>query len=584
MKKPEFKFGVKTRLTITFSLLLVVIIFSFFVYHAVKVAGSLSEAKKDKGILIAKSTAEKSSDLLLVDDIASLQQLSKSTLQLSSDIIYAYIQDKNGNVVGHTFGKGFPKGLEKVNIPLDKDRSIKLLKDPDKGLIDDIAYKVPAGGTVHVGISHTAITSIIMDELSNILITLIISILIVTGLAIVIAGQITKPLNDIAKTAASMGKGDLTEKIPWTRSDEFGVVALTLNNTIDNLKKHIQSEEEKQKMQENIVNFLNLLSSASEGDFSQKAMVTSDIFGSLGDAFNLMVEGLTDLMHEIKNSAEGVNKEGLRILNILKTMEDDAEMQMVEVKKATESVDEAAISSMNISDRTKVAQKISHDALTAVNRGKKIVLESIDGIQLIRVTIQSINKRMKYLSERLMEIGTISQLIAEISNRTNLLSINASIEAARAGEQGRGFVVIAEEIRALAERATKSTKQIGDIINSIQVESAEVTKHLEEETNYVETETRMAADTGTVFREIEKIISDIGSIISEISASATEQKDLTSKVVVSMEEVQRKSLQMLKLVHDFADISKSLSKTSNSVMSSLTRFKLPETKTEVLYD
>lgn len=388
--------------------------------------------------------------------------------------------------------------------------------------------------------------------------------------------QIKHPLHDLTMVAKAIGKGDLGKKIAWTRSDEMGELGNTLNETIERLKKLIQSDEERTKAQENIVNFLNLLSAASEGDLTAKAEVTPDIFGSIGDAFNLMIEGLTDLIEKVKIASENVNRESRKILDVLQSIENGSEKQSLEVRNAKQSVEAAANSATAITEKANQARKISETMVMAVSKGNQLVLESTEGIQLIRVTVQSINKRMKYLSERLIEIGTISQVITEIAQKTDLLAINASIEAARAGEQGRGFVVIAEEIRGLAEKAAKSTKQIGDIISTIQVESAGVTKYLEEETNYVEMETKLAADTGNAFKDIDSSIKDTVSVISDIHSSANAQRELTSRVVISMEEVQRITREMLSLIKEVSKISGSLSGTSNALMSSVERFKLPE--------
>ena len=285
-----------------------------------------------------------------------------------------------------------------------------------------------------------------------------------------------------------------------------------------------------------------------------------------------MIEGLSDLIAEVKKSAEEANSRSMAIVNIIQKIGSGAEMQMAEVKNASEAVNESVESALSISEKIVATQNISQEALSSVEKGGKIVADSINGMQLIRVTVHAINKKIKLLSEKLMEIGTISQLITEISNRTNLLALNASIEAARAGEQGKGFVVIADEIRGLAERSAKSTKQIGEIISTIQAEAAGVTKHLEEETNYVEMETNMASDTGAIFESIDNTIKNIGTITSEVNEAAEGQKNITARVVASMEKVQNVSQEVLKIVRDLTDISKSLSETSTALITTTGRF------------
>lgn len=396
-----------------------------------------------------------------------------------------------------------------------------------------------------------------------------------------IRARVMKPLRVIDSAFSDIRKGKYDVRINLKRSDEFGDLAETINTTMDKLTTLIQTDEERKQMQANIIKFLDILSSASEGDFTYRAEVTPDIFGSLGDAYNLMLEGLTELIDKVRYSAQGVNHESTRMLSVLKALEGGAETQMVQVEKSTQSVNEAANSAVLITEKTSRAQEISKNAIIAIGNGSKAVESSIEGMHLIRLTIQAINKRMKYLSERLMEIITISHLINEIANRTNILAINASIEAARAGEQGKGFVIISDEIRNLAEKASKSTKQITNIINAVQTESAAVTKHLEEETKYVELESKTAEETESAFKEIERTIQDMTSIISEITSSAERQKEITSEVASSMEDVRSVSVQVLKLVQELAEISKSLTNTSDVLVTSVRRFKLQKEADEI---
>jgi len=387
--------------------------------------------------------------------------------------------------------------------------------------------------------------------------------------------SVMKPISSMETGIGYLKKGEYYHRIRLSMNDEFSDIAETFNDIMEKLAAFSQAESEKKKTQENIIKLLNVLSAASEGDLSQRAEVTPDVSGSLSDAFNLMVSGLSDLIKGVKLSAEDAREKSIALSSIIPQLENGAQRQTTEVQLASEAVDLSAASAKAISDRTKTAQRISEGALAAINKGSTIVADSIDGMQLIRATVQAINKRMKNLSEKLMEIGTISHLITEFADRTNLLALNASIEAARAGEQGKGFIVIAEEIRGLADRAAKSTKQIGEIINNIQTEAAGVTKHLEEETKHVEMETIMATNTGTIFDEIATTIQNIGSLIAEINQTVEGQQELTAKVVTSMEEVRQISLQILSVVHDFmVEISNSLSISSTTILSSTTRFKL----------
>ncbi len=385
--------------------------------------------------------------------------------------------------------------------------------------------------------------------------------------------RINTPLAIIEAGIEEIKKGNYSARITLDSRDEFYDIAQTFNETMDKVTTLIQTDDERRKMQENIINFLDILSAASEGDLTKKAEVTPDIFGSLADAFNLMAEGLSELIEEVQKSAKDASEKSVALVKITDKLSSGAGQQEYEIRSASVFVQESAKSALMIADKTTVARRISENATEASDRGSKIVNDSMHGIQVIRSTVQAINKRMKSLAEKLMEIGTISQLISEIANRTNLLALNASIEAARAGEQGKGFVVIAEEIRNLSERSSKSTKQIAEIVSAIQGEAAGVTKHLEEETNLVEMETKMAADTGSIFLEISGVIKKIESLTSEINSSTDEQRDLTGKVAVSMDEVQRISREVQIIVQELTAIADALSVTAQSLAQSTTKFK-----------
>jgi twitching motility protein PilJ len=386
--------------------------------------------------------------------------------------------------------------------------------------------------------------------------------------------HIVAPISKMEEIIEAIRQGNYEKRIDIKTGDEYQKIAEAFNQMMDKLSTLIQTEEEKKQMQNNIIKFLQIMTTASEGDLTQRAEVTPDVYGSLADAFNLMADGLSELVKEVKESAEDVGQKSVVLNEIIRKLQSGANIQREEIEKIAILIQESTELATSASEKTTLATAVSKDALEAIVQGNEIVNETINSIQLIRTAVQGINRRMKLLSEKLMEIGTISTIISEIANRTNLLALNASIEAARAGEEGKGFVVIAEEIRGLSERTAKSSKNIAEIITAIQDEATVVTKHLEEETNYVETGTNMVAQTNTVFEKINNVIKRIGDIINEINETAQKQKEITYSEVNSIEGVKEVTNNILKITDELTSVSESLSGTSKELVDLTGRFKV----------
>lgn len=386
--------------------------------------------------------------------------------------------------------------------------------------------------------------------------------------------QVVNPLSMMEQAIEAIKAGNFEKRIRLKTGDEFEKIAETFNQMMDRLSTLIQTEEEKKEIQANIIKFLQIMTSASEGDLSKRAEVTPDVFGSMADAFNLMADGLSELVREVKNSADDIGQKSAVVNEIIQKLQKGVEIEKQEMEKVISLIEEASNIATQTSEKTKIATDVSKEALDAITKGNEIVTETINSMQLIRTAVQGINRRMKLLGEKLMEISTISTLISDIANRTNLLALNASIEAARAGESGRGFVVIAEEIRTLSEKTAKSSHSIADIIAGIQEEATAVTRNLEEETNYVEIGTNMVSKTTDIFETIDSIIKKIGQIIIEINESAIKQKEITDYEVGSIRDVKSVIEITTRITDELTNISKSLEETSKILIESSERFKV----------
>lgn len=372
-----------------------------------------------------------------------------------------------------------------------------------------------------------------------------------------------------------VNNGDFSD-LDIVAKDEIGATTLLFGEMVERYKDAIVAETEREETQQNLIGFLEVVSEAADGDLTMKAPVTADAFGSIADAYNLMVECLSDLLLDTKLNANNVGEQSRRLIQIFEDMEMGAETQSSQVELATQIVQQSEIAAKEISEKAILAQQASSLVDEVTGKGSDLVSNNIEGMQLIRVTVQVINKKMKSLSERLLEIGTISQLISEIATRTTILAMNASIEASRAGEQGRGFLVISDEIKRLADKSAEATKQISGVIKSIQSEANEVTASLEEETKTVETQAKLAQDTGKSFSEIQEAISQSKSVVTEISGLSDQQLEMTRNVESSMKKVSEISELTLQQVKNSAVITTGLTDQSTELLNSVDTFRLPE--------
>jgi methyl-accepting chemotaxis protein len=227
-----------------------------------------------------------------------------------------------------------------------------------------------------------------------------------------------------------------------------------------------------------------------------------------------------------------------------------------------------------MAENADAATKTSLKATQAAIKGGEAVTETIKGMQRIRATVQSTGKKIKGLGERSLEIGAIIEVINEIATQTNLLALNAAIEAARAGEQGKGFAVVADEVRKLAERAARATKDITGLIKGIQVETSEAVTVMEEGTREVEEGTKLADQAGSALREIQEIVKQTSVLMTDITKAADNQVETTQSVVHTMESISKLTQDTSRGVQDTVSIIGNLADLSSRLSDAIGRFKI----------
>jgi hemerythrin-like metal-binding protein len=212
----------------------------------------------------------------------------------------------------------------------------------------------------------------------------------------------------------------------------------------------------------------------------------------------------------------------------------------------------------------------------AAEHGSEVVENSISVMHRIAERVQSSAKTVEALGRRSDEIGAIVGTIEDIADQTNLLALNAAIEAARAGEQGRGFAVVADEVRALAERTTKATREIGQMIKAIQQETKSAVTAMEEGVCEVEQGTEEATRSGEALQNIQEEINSLNMQVQQIATAAEEQTATTSEISSNIHSITEVAQSTVEGARKTSDAAQHLSRLSGELGALIGQFKLSE--------
>ncbi|GFO67368.1 methyl-accepting chemotaxis protein [Geomonas limicola] len=280
------------------------------------------------------------------------------------------------------------------------------------------------------------------------------------------------------------------------------------------------------------------VNSFASGDLTAEVEVTtSDELGQLMTALKATMVKLRGIMSEVTNTALQVAASSNQLQSTAVQIATGAEEVASQTGTVATAGEEMFATSSDIANSCQTAAERAGRAKESAQAGAEVVQETIYGMQAISEQVKSAARTVEELGTRSDQIGNIVGTIEDIADQTNLLALNAAIEAARAGEQGRGFAVVADEVRALAERTTKATREIGEMIKAIQLETRGAVAAMAQGVAQVEQGTLSSSRSGEALVNMLDQIADVTQQIHQIATAAEEQSATTSEISTNMSQI-----------------------------------------------
>ena len=311
------------------------------------------------------------------------------------------------------------------------------------------------------------------------------------------------------------------------------------------------------------------------GDLTVEISCNSrDEIGRLAGSFQGMARNLRQTIARISETSQLVASSSSQLQATAAQIATGAEEVASQTNTVAVASEEMSATSTDIARNCTMAAEAAQNTAESAHSGARVVQETITGMNTIAERVRQTAETIGALGARSEQIGAIIGTIEDIADQTNLLALNAAIEAARAGEQGRGFAVVADEVRALAERTTKATREIGEMIKAIQRETGAAVASMEEGVHEVSKGAESSKKSGLALEEILERIGEVSMQISQIATAAEEQTATTSEITSNIQQVTEVVQLTARGAEETAEAAAQLARQAHEMQGVVGHFKL----------
>ena len=319
----------------------------------------------------------------------------------------------------------------------------------------------------------------------------------------------------------------------------------------------------------------SLLDGLSQGDLSRKANYhKNDEFGDLATHYDETVTQLREIVQEISHCTLGINQTAEDNRHFTETLASEIKVQNQESTNVAEAMGKIESSFSDVSDSAAQTREQIKDAQAIADKGKAAISENHVINQELNEKLEESARLTSHVESVSLDIGSIVDVIHNISEQTNLLALNAAIEAARAGEQGRGFAVVADEVRTLAQKTSDSTTEIGEMISKLQDAVHHAVNNMNNCIESMQLSSEKNQNVADTIEEFNNLIHNIVDMASHIATASQTQLHTSSKISHNINGISDSIGHSIQSVEELTNNGQTLGALAESQSHIVKKFKL----------
>ncbi len=388
-------------------------------------------------------------------------------------------------------------------------------------------------------------------------------------------GALTKALQtSIAESASPMTQ----QQRPLILA---GVALLSLLALFWSILSHsrkfaFSNSQRTQVSEDAVIKLLDEMGDLAQGDLTVEAEVTDEVTGAIADSINFAVGEMRGLVNGIKSAAVEMNEATAGTESLIAQLLTSSDAQSEEIGTAGGEVGNMTDAIQRMSETATRSTEQARVSAEVAQKGADAVRNTVTGMNNTRNQIQETSKQLKRLGESSQQINEIVNLIQDVTEQTNVLSLNASIQAAMAGEAGRGFAVVAEEVQRLAERSGRASNEITELVKNIQQDANSAISSMEATTQEVVAGAITADEAGKALSEIETMSQNLLTTIDQVAEDAQNEAKVAVTVANRMKTLQASTSESDLSVSQVAVALEQMKSVADNLIQSVAGFKLPE--------